>query len=90
MYYLAISFQLTTGHNQATVQEHECIQKLSTIRQEISHFTVKIYLNCLPNIILLKSGKSSISWYLVSVCIYVLVQRAVNELHCTLKIVAKK
>ena len=38
------------GHHQAVVQEHECREKLSTMRQEISTFTVKMYLNCTPNI----------------------------------------
>ena len=48
VYYLAISFQLSTGHNQSIAQEHECIQNLSTMRQKMSHFTVKMCLNYIP------------------------------------------
>ena len=32
------------GHDQAIIQEHECTHKLSTIRYEISLFTLKIHL----------------------------------------------
>ena len=32
VYYLATNFNPSIGHLQATVEEHECIQKLSTIR----------------------------------------------------------
>ena len=38
----------SVGDHQAILQEHECIQKLSTIRQEISPFfitnTLRIYI----------------------------------------------
>ena len=50
VYCMAISFNCSTGHNMATVQEQECIQKLSTMRQKIIHVTVKKYLNCILNI----------------------------------------
>jgi hypothetical protein len=50
VYYMAISFELQC-RTQAIVQEHECIQKLSTMRQEIIHFTAKIYLNYIPHIL---------------------------------------
>jgi len=42
---LFITWQLVLtpnmGHHQASIQEHECIQKLNTIKLEISHFHIK-------------------------------------------------
>ena len=34
------------GHHQAIIQEHECIQKLRNIRQELCRFYIKILLKC--------------------------------------------
>jgi hypothetical protein len=55
----------STEHNQAIVQENECVQKQRIMGQEIISFTVKVYLNCIPNIFSLYCGISSNSWYLV-------------------------
>jgi hypothetical protein len=50
VYYLTTRFNSEYGHHQAIIQEHECTHKVSTARQEISPFYIKIHLKCIYNV----------------------------------------